>query len=39
MGDYQETLKEIVPKKNEEEDEENNKNKLHDLLNDTSSKK
>ena len=38
MGDYQETLKEIVPKKNEEEEEENNKNKLHDLLNDTSSK-
>ena len=38
MGDYQETLKEIVPKKNEEEEEENNNNKLHDLLNDTSSK-
>ena len=38
MGDYQETLKEIVPKKNEEELEENNKNKLHDLLNDTASK-
>ena len=39
MGDYQETLKEIVPKKNEEEEEENNKNKLHDLLNDNTSSK
>ena len=38
MGEYQETLKEIVPKKNEEEEEESNKNKLHDLLNDISTK-
>ena len=35
-SDYQETLKEIVPKKS---DEENNKNKLHDLFNAPSTKK
>ena len=35
-SDYQETLKEIVPKKS---DDENNKNKLHDLLETPSTKK
>ena len=37
FSEYQETLKEIKPKKNEEE-EESNSNKLHDLLNETSNK-